>query len=209
MQKQLSIVAAVCTFAAANASANIFITEWMYSGSGGEFIELTNYGPVAIDLTGWSYDDDSQTPGVFDLSGFGVVGAGESVILCEDTAANFRANWGLDASVKVLGEYTNNLGRNDEINIFDSNNDLVDRLTYGDEDFPGSIRTQNVSGVVKPTFEGLNNVFGWNFSDFGDVHGAALSAVGDLGSPGFHYIPTPGAAALGFLALGCLTRRKR
>jgi Lamin Tail Domain len=70
------------------------ISEWMYQGAGDtsrEFIEFTNYGPVAIDMTGWSFDDASNTAGSLFLSSFGVVNPGESVILAEQAAADFRA----------------------------------------------------------------------------------------------------------------------
>ena len=39
------------------------ITEFMYSGTNGEFVEFTNVGNAALDLSGWSFDDDSRTPG--------------------------------------------------------------------------------------------------------------------------------------------------
>ena len=135
--------------AQANA-AGIYITEWMYKGNGDEFIELTNLSGSAVDFSGWSYDDDSRTPGTFDLSGFGLVADGESVILTEANAADFRTDWGLDGAVRVLGGVSNNIGRSDEINIYESFNGstfpLADVLTYSDEDFPGSIRTDEVSG---------------------------------------------------------------
>lgn len=203
------IVAAAVAGSATLATASIRITEWMYAGANGEFVEFTNLGNSAIDMTGWSYDDDSRLPGVFDLSGFGVVGAGESVVITESDAEVFRAAWGLSASVRILGGYTNNLGRNDEINLFDANGDLVDRLTYGDQAFAGSIRTQNISGNVLPEFIGANNVLGWVFSANGDIQGSFLSSGGDLGNPGSYVIPAPGAMAL--LGLGGLVglRRRR
>jgi len=119
--------------AATEASAQMRITEWMYSGGSGEFIEFTNVGNAPVDLTGWSYDDDSRLPGVFLLTPLGVVQPGQSVVITEATAAAFRSEWSLPMSVGVLGEYTNNLGRNDEINLFDSSGTLADRLTYGDQ----------------------------------------------------------------------------
>jgi MYXO-CTERM domain-containing protein len=199
----LSLAAAV-----GSAAADIRITEWMYSGAEGEYVEFTNTGASAVDLTGWSYDDDSRLPGGFDLSGFGVVGAGESVVITESDAEAFRTAWGLSASVGILGGYTNNLGRADEINIFDSNGDLIDRLTYGDQVFVGSIRTQEVSGNVLPSALGQNDVFGWVLSASGDVYGSVLSANGDLGNPGT-WVPAPGAMAL--LGLGAMAgvRRRR
>ena len=59
---------------------------------------------------------------------------------------------------------TNNLGRDDEINIFNGAT-LVDRLTYGDQTFPGTIRTQGKSGVPTTCQAlGANNVGAWVFS---------------------------------------------
>lgn len=204
-----AVIAGLALSAASFATGRIVITEWMYSGAEGEFIELTNVGTSAIDLTGWSYDDDSRIPGVLDLSSAGVVQAGQSILLVEATAAAFRAAWNLDSSIVIIDQYTNNLGRADEINIFDNNGDLVDRLTFGDTVFPGTIRTQNTSGWTTPGFLGLNDVTGWFFSTLGDLQGSYFSANGDLGNPGVYVIPTPGAAAL--MGLGALvaTRRRR
>ena len=69
----LALAAAAGLAQSAQAHAQVHITEWMYSGGSGEFIEFTNLGPAAVDFTGWSYDDESAIPGVFDLSGFGLV----------------------------------------------------------------------------------------------------------------------------------------
>lgn len=205
--KQFVSILSVAVVAGA-AAAEVRITEWMYSGGNGEFIEFTNTGASAIDLTGWSYDDDSRTPGGFDLSGFGSIAAGQSVIITESVAEDFRTAWGLSASVLILGGVENNLGRNDEINLFDANGDLVDRLTYGDQVFASSIRTQNISGNVLPAALGQNDVFGWVLSASGDIYGSTLSAAGDLGNPGT-WVPAPGAMAL--LGLGALAgvRRRR
>lgn len=191
------------------ASADIRITEWMYDGTGGEFIEFTNVGAVAIDMTGWSFDDDSRVAGTVSLSGFGVVQPGESVILTEFSAAAFRTNWSLAASVDVIGDNTTNLGRNDEINIFDAANALVDRLTYGDSvTAPGSIRTQGVSGNALPADLGTNDVYAWFFSAPGDVFNSSFSAAGTFGNPGF-YVPAPGALALVGLGTLIAGRRRR
>lgn len=204
--KTTALLAALAMSSATFAAGQIVITEWMYSGADGEFVELTNIGDMAIDLTGWSYDDDSQTPGGYDLSGAGVVQAGQSIIFTESTAEDFRAAWGLDMSVVVLGGVENNLGRNDEINIYNASDMLVDVLTYGDETV-GSIRTQNISGWT--TFEnlGANNALAWIFSNPGDLQGSVFSTNGDIGNPGVYVIPAPGAAAL--MGLGALVAGRR
>jgi len=187
------------------AHADMVITEWMYSGTGGEFVEFTNTGPTEIDLTGWSFDDDSRIPGELDLSAFGPVQPGESVVITEDPAATFIADWGL-SGVKVIGEYTNRLGRNDEINLYDAADNLVDRLTYGDEDFPGSIRTKDASGNVPPPALGANDCYAAVLSSAGDGYGSYASSNGDVGNPGV-YVPEP--ASLAVLALGALAMLRR
>ncbi len=193
------------------AFGNIYITEWMYnSGStGGEFVELTNMGSSAIDFTGWSFDDDSRAPGTFDLSEIGILAPGASALIAEATAEEFRVFWGLATSVQVAGGNMANLGRNDEINIFDASGNLVDRLTFGDQNFPGTIRTQGISGNVNPIDLGSNDVSKWFFSEDGDAFGSYFSTVQDLGNPG-SYAPVPEPATLAALGLGAMALiRKR
>ncbi len=190
------------TFAA---QAQVQITEWMYSGNGPEFIEFTNMGNTAISLVGWSFDDDSRTPGVVSLSGLGTLGVGESFILTEASAADFRAAWGLAATVKVQGNNTTNLGRNDEINLFNNNGGLVDRLTYGDQNIAGTIRTQTASGnPLSLTALGTTTVnSSWVLANTGDAYGSYLSAQGDVGNPGsFIFAPVPEASTWALMAAG-------
>jgi predicted extracellular nuclease len=200
------------------ATPNVQITEWMYNGAGatGEYIEFTNLGNAAIDFTGWSFDDSSRTAGSMSLSALGLVSSGESVILTEALAADFRAAWGLAAGVKVIGSNTNNLGRSDEINLYDAGGLLVDRLTYGDQTFAGTVRAQNLSGnpfaladLVPQSVTG-----GWVLASAGDLYGSHASSLGDLGNPGLFAlapVPEPSSYALfaaGLLMIGALARRK-
>lgn len=162
----------------------IQITEFMYSGANGEFIELTNLGDRPINFNGWSYSDHNRTPNTFDLSAFGEVQPRESVILAESSENDFRNAWSLDDSIKVIGGLNPNLGRNDEINIFDETDFLVDRLTYGDQSFLGTIHTQNVS--AEP-FQGNLNSFEINTDWFRFVYTyTSTSTGGDIGNPGFY-----------------------
>ncbi|HYF14092.1 MAG TPA: CotH kinase family protein [Phycisphaerales bacterium] len=172
------------------AVGGVRITEWMYSGLGGEFIEFTNISQDPVDMTGWSYDDDHAIAGAFDLSAFGVVQPGESVILAEAAASAFRSAWGLAPGVRIIGGLGsagvggNNLARNDEINLYDAADTLVDRLTYGDQSFPGTIRTQNFSGQATCANIGQDSVAGWVRSAVGDAFGSRASSAGDVGNPG-------------------------
>lgn len=197
---------------ATQARANIFITEWMYSGNDGEFIELCNLGGSAVDMTGWSYDDSTRIPGSVDLGFFGQVDPGECVLIAELDAATFAANWGI-SGIDILGENAENLGRADEINIYDASMTLVDRLTFGDNapEFPGSIRTQNKSGYVSAAGLGTNNVYEWTLSDVNDVQHSFAGVNGNIGSPGSHVVPEPAALGLiasGFVLFGRRARRR-
>ncbi|MET0225611.1 MAG: DUF3616 domain-containing protein [Dokdonella sp.] len=166
------------------ATAQMRITEYMYGGANGEFVEFTNVGSTPIDMSGWSFDDSSRTPGSQDLSAYGTVAAGESVIFTETNADTFRAAWSLCAAVKVIGGNTNNLGRDDEINLYDANGQQIDRLTYGDDSALGGVRTNNVSGWVDAAGLGNNIATDWTLAIVGDSEGSYASTGGDIGSPG-------------------------
>jgi len=209
MMKKVFAAAAACLFMSLTASAQIYITEWMYDGEDGEFIELTNVGGTAIDLTGWSYNDRNRQDGTFDLSPFGIVAPGQSVILTDGSAEEFRAAWGLDASVLILSGYDNKLGRDDEINIYNAEGGLADRLTYDDEDAElGGPRTRKVSGNIPHAALGLNNAYVAVESFAGDAHGSYTSSGGDIANPGI-YVPEPATVMmLAFGATVLLGKRK-
>ena len=172
----------VLTSSTALAQDEVRITEWMYRGLHAEFIEITNLGLAQVDLTGWSLDDKSATPGTLDLSPLGVLAPGESALITEGDAALFAAEWGL-AGVKILGgNQVAKLGRNDRIHLFDAQPLLHDAFSYGDEDFPGTLRARNVSGNACTEALGIDYVWSWRASLVGDGRGTVLSASGDLGA---------------------------
>src|SRR5262249_41029639 len=136
----------------------------------------------------YSFDDDSRAAGTVPLSSLGTLAPGESALLAEIPAADFRTEWGFADSVKVLGSNATNLGRADEINLFAAPA-LAARLTYDDQTkFPGTIRTQGKSGIPTTGANclalGANNVGLWQLSAVGDTLGSKASVHGDIGSPG-------------------------
>jgi hypothetical protein len=181
------ITSFILTMLSISTFSQMRITEFMYSGGNGEFIEFTNVGNTSINMNGWSSDDSNRNPGVHSLSSFGVVQPGESVILTETVASTFRSAWGLCSGVKIIGGYsTDNLGRSDEINLYDASNTLVDRLTFNDQG-SGNVkgpRTDTKSAWVNAAGLGANNASVWTLSTTGGSEGGVTSSGGDIGSPG-------------------------
>jgi len=170
------------------AQDEVRITEWMYRGLHAEFIELTNLGAQQVDLTGWSLDDKTGTPGTLDLSSLGLLAPGESALITEGDSALFAVEWGL-VGVKILGgNQVAKLGRNDRIHLFDAQPMLHDVFSFGDEDFPGTLRARNVSGNACTEALGIDFVWSWRASVVGDARGTVMSATGDVGNPGT-YVP--------------------
>lgn len=227
MIKRVVFAVAATIGLAQAAQAQVYITEWMYQGGSGEFIEFTNLGPTAVDFTGWSYDDEKARPGLFSLSAFGLVASGESVIITEafgDDLDLFKLDWGLGANVKVIGGIgnsafgptNNNIGRADTLHLFNASGQVVDVLKYGDNTVGGP-RTQNVSGRAGSLAAlGANDATQWVLSAVGDVEGSYMSLSGAVGSPGMTgftpAVPEPSTYALllaGVAVVGAVAQRRR
>ncbi len=187
-----ALATALPAAAHADAVPDVRITEWMYNPvhSSGEYLEITNLGASPVNLAGWSFDDDSTAPTTVPLDGLGTLAAGESAIITESSDATFRSEWALGATVKILAGNATNLGRADEINLFDGPDgvaNLVDRLTYNDQG-SGTVkgpRTQGVAGVpVSAAALGANDASQWQLSTVGDGEASWASTTGDVGSPG-------------------------
>lgn len=168
--------------------SSIRITEYTYgppTGTG-EFVEITNVGTTPVDLTGWSFDDNSRASGSFSLSAIGILQPQESAVITESVAATFRTVWGISSTIKVAEGNTNNLGRVDEINIYDASNALVDRLTYDDQTLGGP-RTQGVTAWIPRASLGTNTPANSISSVIGDAQNSYSATTGNVGNPGMYY----------------------
>jgi hypothetical protein len=170
--------------------SGIRITEYMYTGANGEYVEFTNLGDETVDMAGWSFADENGSPGDFDLSVIGFVAPGDSFIITAEPALTFRDAWFVSNFVPIVGDLGltmgSNLGCNDEINLYDGTGRAIDRLTYGDENILGSIRANSASGWVTTEGVRLNDISLWTLSNLADAQQSWSSVDGDVGSPGVH-----------------------
>lgn len=209
--KSLSLVLAAFAVAtvAAKAQANVQITEIMYTGMFGEFVEITNVGNVAQSMSGWKFSDNARglslasVATATDLSGIGAgsLGAGESAIITEVSVAIFTQAWYTEPSKtalpanRIVANNAINLGRNDEVNIYPAGavngvTGAKDRITYNDQvSGPRSedisvVPTSNDTTLAWPNFQ-LSSVgtgAAWKAGVQGSINGRPIT--GPVGSPG-------------------------
>lgn len=204
-----------CIAIQSQASAAIVISEVHPSGSGNstyqaDWIELTNTGAAAVDITGWRIDDSSDTfATAFPLRGVTSILPGQSVVFTEGNAsgstdatihAAFQTAWfggSIPAGFAIGGYGGSGLGLStggDGVSIFDSIGTPIASVTFGAS--TDAITFDNAAGLSGP-ISALSAV---------GVNGAFNSLTGnEIGSPGL--VPEP--ATIGLLGLGCLALIRR
>lgn len=203
----LAAIAAVTV--SAQAAPNVQITEIMYTGLFGEFIELTNIGadPQSFDTpgsiggtatVGWSFSDSDNVAGEVSLAQIDELSDGESAIITEVSDTIFIQAWYTEppanpvtlAATNIVENNAVNLGRSDTVNIYDENGNTKDSVVYSD---PFGPRSEDVSAKPDATLsaQGTNAAFStWLLSTTsGAPNGNAwkagvTGAPGPVGSPG-------------------------
>jgi hypothetical protein len=204
--KNVTLAALVTAVLAIPSHAQLRITEVMSSSAHGggtnneDWFELTNTGAGALSLVGFSWDDNSNTPGSAFLGGITSIAAGQSIIFTGEPLggeASWISNWGLSGVtvVNLGGTGFQNFGAGgDALNIYDSGNALVTSVTFGTATSGFSFEW-DTNGVSL----GLSAI-GQNGAFQAVDNGSGGPGV-DVGSPGTA-VPEPSTWAL--LILGCL-----
>lgn len=186
------------------ANAAIEITEvapWSSGNSpiGEDWFELTNTSNIAIDISGWSWDDDSNNPGTSLLLGVSNIAPGQSVVFVDgngtsESTVAFVNNWfnGTVPSNFLIGYYDGpGLSTSgDSVYVYDAGNTIQAQLSFG-------------SSPTGP-YQTFENIAGLSLSQIG-VNGAFTAANNplEIGSPGtIAAIPEPQSYALILAGLG-------
>ena len=161
-----NIVTTLAVLAAATSAHSMEITEVMYKGMFGEFVEVTNTTGstiLAANLANWSFDDNSLIARtVVFPTNQGNLANGQCVIITEVSRTIFNQAWFVEPSkspdvgtIIYIDNNTTNLGRSDAAAIFDLNSltptVAVDVITFNDEAASGTDpkgpRTEDTSAV--------------------------------------------------------------
>jgi len=183
-----------------------------------DYFEITNYGAVAVNLEGFTWDDDSRSFATGQAWAFPAgtsIAAGESVVITSADPAAFRAWWGLDETVQVLQTVGSpGLGQGDGIAFFDHNGRELFYVTYAAGGFvrpDGSLAIGGHAGVSGGGID--SDALVWDVSsgvlapryvaaEVG-VLGAFQAATGsDVGSPGSGALDIPQQYTLQLLHFG-------
>ncbi len=144
-----------------------------------DWFEIHNYGDSAVDLNGYSWDDESEIAGTSTFPAV-TVQPGEAIVVLDDVAANkdaFLAEWKLYAgSVTIVandeltGSFPSLSQNGDAVFLYDANG------------------AEMASGVYSAATAGYAVEFDTTGAFLGDAvdgtNGAYTSLEGDVGSPG-------------------------
>jgi hypothetical protein len=207
------IASALLTAISAQAQGLLKITEVESDEAGGkinnnskpDWFELSNFGNVAISLTGYKMDDDSASfASAVSLTGISSIAPGESVVFFEGptfTLQNFSDWWGSSLGSTQVGTYTGSgvsLGKTgDQVNIFDSTGTLVDGVVLTGTAITGSSFYFD-AGAIGRAQSGVSQ---------SGVDGAFTSNFSDIGSPGV--VPEPSTLALAGVSVAALAGFRR
>ena len=144
-----------------------------------DWFEIHNYGDSAVDMTGFSWDDESEIPGTSTFPTVSIQAGGVIVVL-DDVAANkdaFLAEWKLYAgSVTIVandeltGSFPSLSQNGDAVFLYDANGSEIASGAYTAATAGFSVEFDTTGTFLGDAVDGTN--------------GAYTSLEGDVGSPG-------------------------
>lgn len=164
-----------------------------------DWFELTNTKAIALNITGWKVDDNSQSPvAAVALSGITTINPGESVIFIETTdlpgkTTLFKSNWfGSNPPAGLrIGNYTGSgigLGTGgDQVNIYNASSNIPEASVVFGASPTTTFATFDNSAGLNSTTNAVSSL-----SVVG-VNGAfvAVNSATEIGSPGVFLISNP------------------
>ncbi len=207
------VLAAAILFTVAlglQAQADLVITEVMSNsghtgGSGnGDWFEIYNTGASAVDLTGYSWDDNTKTAGSHTFGSVSIAAGGFVIVVDENAALAplWKANvWGITApNVVVLDNAAmgfSGLGNGDEIHLYNASDVEVASVTFGPYTTGSSFEWDATGASRGLSIVGENGAYvaPLDGNDGGADNNPALYGAGsDIGSPGV--VPEPATFAM-------------
>jgi plastocyanin/DNA/RNA endonuclease YhcR with UshA esterase domain len=144
----------------------------------GDWFEVTNYGSTAVDLAGFSWDDNSWNAGTVVFPSI-TVAPGEAIVVAQIDAANeaaFRSTWNLGPWVQVLVNVTTAQpafsANGDGVALFDTSATPIEICRA---EYTAALAGFSAEFDTACTYLGNASV---------GVRGAYSSTGGDVGSPG-------------------------
>ena len=144
-----------------------------------DWFEIYNYGDSTIDLSGYSWDDESGIAGTSVFPSV-TIAPGEAIVVLDDVAANkdaFLAEWKLYAGSvtivandEVTGSFPSLSQNGDGVYLFDPANNEISNSTYAAATAGFSVEFDTTGAFVGDAVDGQN--------------GAYTSLEGDVASPG-------------------------
>ncbi len=162
---------------------SIYVSEIMAGSNAtawnADWFEITNYGDSAVDLSGFSWDDESGISGTSVFPSV-TLAAGEALVVWDDVAANedsLLVSWKLnpgDVQVISSDELTGNfpsLSQNgDGVYLYDAMGIEITNSMYASATAGVSVEFDTTGAFTADAVDGVN--------------GAYTSSLGDVGSPG-------------------------
>jgi len=180
---------------------SLIITEVMSSSShpagfaNADWFEIYNPENFSVDISGWSCDDDSATPGVAVFPSNSVIGSKETLIVSDETACEeiaFIDAWNMqnhgDTNVINLGGDLSGLSSGgDGIFLFNDVDIEVTSATFGPATNGHSFAWDIYGEYLGISYEGVSAAW---VADKNGTNNAPINSGTDIGSPGV-VVPEP------------------